>query len=154
MPESTELRDQTVSPAEPRQGGSSRRAKVWSKIKLFVSRSIFWAYERGTWQYDLIVIVILAFIFFTPRSWFEDRPTLQMTDLRHTQGIVEMGRGSEGWRYLVDSRLVESLDPGNPEGAIQEILARRLHKPFTIKSISAVRDRNQVILGYTVVVER
>jgi hypothetical protein len=153
MTRSTELRDQTLSHAEPRTG-TALGGKVGSKIKLVVSRSILWSYERGTWQYDLIVIAILAFIFFTPRSWFEDRPTLQLTDLRHNQGIVEMGRTPEGWRYLVDSRLVDSLSPGKPEQAIQEILQRRLRKPFTIKSIVAVKDRNQVILGYTVVVER
>ncbi len=29
-----------------------------------------WPYERGTWQYDIIVGLILAFIFFTPRTLF------------------------------------------------------------------------------------
>lgn len=29
-----------------------------------------WSYERGTWQYDLIVALILAFVFFTPPSIF------------------------------------------------------------------------------------
>jgi len=57
--------------------------KVGAKIKLVVTRSIFWSYERGSWQYDVIVIAILAFIFLSPRSWFNDRPTLQLTDLRH-----------------------------------------------------------------------
>ncbi len=35
---------------------------------------IFWAYERGSWQYDVMVALILAFIFLTPRSFFHDRP--------------------------------------------------------------------------------
>jgi len=29
-----------------------------------------WSYERGTWQYDIIVALILAFIFFTPPGFF------------------------------------------------------------------------------------
>ncbi len=152
MAQSTEVRDTTLSHDEPRTG-TSLAESVWHRVRLTISRSIFWSYERGCWQYDLIVIAILAFIFLTPRSWFEDRPTLQMTDLRHNQGIVEMGRSVEGWRFLLDSRLVDSLSPGNPDAAIQQILQRRLHRPFTIKSIVAVRDRSQVILGYTVVVE-
>jgi hypothetical protein len=126
--------------------------KVGSKIKLVVTRSIFWAYERGSWQYDLICIAILAFIFLSPRSWFNDRPTLQLTDLRHQQGIVEMGRVNRDVRYLLDARLVDTLDL-KPEDAIPIILKQHIQKAFTVKSIDAVRDRHQVVLGYTVVVE-
>ena len=31
----------------------------------------FWSYGRTTWQYDILCALILAFIFLTPRSWFE-----------------------------------------------------------------------------------
>ena len=31
----------------------------------------FWSYGRTTWQYDVVCALILAFIFLTPRSWFE-----------------------------------------------------------------------------------
>lgn len=78
---------------------------------------------------------------------------MQLTDLRHQQGIVEMGRVNKTVRYLLDARLVESLDQ-KPEDAIPIILRQHLQNPFTLKSIDAVRDRNQVILGYTVVVEQ
>jgi len=40
-----------------------------------------------------------------------------------------------------------------PEDAIPSILKEHLQKAFTVKSIDAVRDRHQVILGYTVMVE-
>jgi hypothetical protein len=39
---------------------------------LSVLKSIFfWRYGRTTWQYDVLCALILAFIFLTPRSWFE-----------------------------------------------------------------------------------
>ncbi|MDR3677403.1 MAG: hypothetical protein P4N24_18090 [Acidobacteriota bacterium] len=126
--------------------------KVWSGIKLVVTRSIFWSYQRGTWQYDIIVIAILAFIFLSPRAWFSDRPTLQLTDLRHQQGIVEMNRVNNEVRYLVDARLVEFRDQ-KPEIAIPVILQEHLQKAVSVKSIDPVIDRQQVILGYTVLVE-
>ena len=119
-----------------------------------MARAVFWSYERGTWQYDIIVLLILAFIFLTPRGWFQDRPTLQLTDLRHAQGLVEVGGGENGWTYLVDARLVDSFAPQKPAEAIREILRRRLEKPFTVKSIEVLRDSNNVILGYRVAVER
>jgi hypothetical protein len=127
---------------------------VWEKVKLGIQRTVFWAFERGTWQYDLIILAILAFIFLSPRSLFNDRPTLELTDLRHQQGFVEMGHGKLGWHYLVDARLVESFAATKPEDAIHIILTRRLHQPFTVLSIVPVTDKNNVVLGYTVLVKR
>ncbi len=151
MNEPTGFQDRILSQgAHPNREGVF--AAVWEKTKLVFHRSIFWSYERGTWQYDVILLVILAFIFLTPRAWFRDRPRLQLTDLRHNQGVVEVGRDSAGRRYLVDARLVESLGPMKLEDAIREIVARHLQKPPTVKSVDPIRDRNNVVLGYTVVV--
>ena len=35
-----------------------------------LKKTLFWSYERGTWQYDLLCVLILAFIFFTPNVLF------------------------------------------------------------------------------------
>src|SRR4029453_10157957 len=37
-------------------------------------RFILWDYPRASWQYDVMVGLLLAFIFFTPRNWFRDQP--------------------------------------------------------------------------------
>jgi hypothetical protein len=153
MAQSTEFRNASLpqTPANALGGGLHR---VWRKIKPGIQHSVFWAYQRGTWQYDLMVLAILAFIFLSPRNWFNDRPTLELTALRHQQGFVEMGHGKQGWRYLVDARLVESLAAARPEDAIQIILSRQLHQPFTVLSIVPIIDKNKVVLGYTVLVGR
>ena len=39
---------------------------------LVVWRAVFWTYERATWQYDLMVIAILAFVWLTPPDWLSD----------------------------------------------------------------------------------
>src|ERR1700676_4547580 len=44
------------------------------KLAQVLQRTIFWSYERGSWPYDLMVVVIVAFVFLTPRSWFHDQP--------------------------------------------------------------------------------
>jgi hypothetical protein len=31
----------------------------------------FWSHGRTTWQYDVLCVLILAFIFLTPKSWFD-----------------------------------------------------------------------------------
>ena len=37
-----------------------------------IARVLFWTYPRGSWQYDVLCIVIILFIFLTP-AWVFDR---------------------------------------------------------------------------------
>src|SRR5262245_13912258 len=39
-----------------------------------MKKYLLWSFERGSRPYDVICIVILAFIFVTPRTVFDDRP--------------------------------------------------------------------------------
>lgn len=40
---------------------------------------IFWAYERGSLQYDVMVTLILLFLFITPHLWnYHDRPVYNL----------------------------------------------------------------------------
>jgi len=158
----TAPRDPSVSSSPPSAGemarpiqhpaGASPLRRLLSEGWLVVRRSVLWSYERGTWQYDLIVLAILAFIFLSPRGWFSDRPTLELSNLRHQQGIVELSRVKGTARYEVDARLVESLNL-KAEDAIAIIIRQHVQKPCTVKSIAEYRDRNEILLGYIVVVE-
>jgi len=153
MDHSTEIPNPSLPQSQDRPLGGGI-GTTWEKIKLGVKRTVFWAFERGSWQYDLMCLAILAFIFLSPRTWFNDRPTLGLTDLRHQQGFVEMGHGKQGWRYMIDARLVESYAGTSPEDAIQLILSRQLPQPFTVVSVDPISDKNKVVLGYTVLVNK
>jgi hypothetical protein len=37
----------------------------------------FWNYSRTSWQWDVLCVLILAFIFLTPKSWFVSNPPIQ-----------------------------------------------------------------------------
>src|ERR1043166_1549851 len=39
-------------------------------------RFILWDFPRATWQYDVMVALIVAFVFLTPRDWFRDQPRI------------------------------------------------------------------------------
>jgi len=41
-----------------------------------LKRFILWDYARASWQYDVMVGIILAFVFLTPRDWFRDQPRI------------------------------------------------------------------------------
>lgn len=38
-----------------------------------LKKTLFWSYDRGSWQYDVMCVLILAFIFFVPNSLFTQR---------------------------------------------------------------------------------
>ena len=42
------------------------------KLFFVLKRVLFWSYSRGTRQYDVMVVLILAFIFLVPASVFDD----------------------------------------------------------------------------------
>ena len=155
---STEFHREIATPAGQGSAGSALHL-AWSSVKRFFYNALFWHYERGSWQYDIICAVILVFIFL-PRSWFHDRPQLQLSDLRHVQGVVEVGHVRNEHTYQIDARLLDSVMEEKstgiekPEDAIRTVLQRRLKGPPAVKSFEPIRDRNNVILGYTVVVLR
>jgi hypothetical protein len=33
---------------------------------------LYWTHERATWQYDIVVALILAFVWLTPPGWLGD----------------------------------------------------------------------------------
>ena len=40
-------------------------------------RGLFWTYDRGSWQYDVMVVLILAFISLTSPAWLGDPMAMQ-----------------------------------------------------------------------------
>src|ERR1039457_278147 len=45
------------------------------RLKLQVlKRFFFWDSPRGSWQYDVMVGIIVIFVMLTPRGWFRDQP--------------------------------------------------------------------------------
>ena len=73
---------------------------------------------------------------------------------------MEVGHVRNEHTYQIDARLLDSVMEEKsagiekPEDAIRTILQRRLKGPPAVKSFEPIRDRNNVILGYTVVVLR
>jgi len=41
-----------------------------------IRKFVQWQHARGTWQYDVFCLLIIAFIFLTPKAWFEKRERL------------------------------------------------------------------------------
>jgi|SRR5215471_2333405 len=56
---------------------------------------VFWNYSRTSWQWDVLCVLILCFIFLTPKSWFVSNPpilttTVWVSELVSGQGDAEI----------------------------------------------------------------
>jgi len=74
-----------------------------------VKRLFLWTYARNTWQYDVLCALILAFIFLTPKSWFDNG---------------ELRSGPEHQSPLASTVLVALPENGDPELSAAEVERR------------------------------
>ena len=47
-----------------------------------LKKILFWSYERGSWQYDVMCVLILAFIFLSPNRMFQSQDTSKPLTVR------------------------------------------------------------------------
>lgn len=52
----------------------------------WIKNLFFWRYSRSTWQYDVLCVLILAFIFLTPQRWFANGEL--RSDITHRNGLT------------------------------------------------------------------
>jgi hypothetical protein len=103
-----------------------------------IKRFIFWDFKRGSWQYDIVVIGILAFLFLTPRPWFKDQP-------RENQ--IEMLSSNPGI-YLLDSRLMNDVPETDRVEKASELLKAKYGKRPNITKVEPVRDSDGDTIGF------
>jgi hypothetical protein len=91
----------------------------------------WWTYPRGSLHYDIMVTLILAFIFLAPR-WvdFKDKPPGRPA---HPTAVVVQPDGDNRFVYLVDGSAIDATDD---RGIRQEL--KRVIEPV---SGSIVFDR-------------
>jgi hypothetical protein len=121
-----------------------------------LSRTFFWSYERGTWQYDLAVILILVFVLLTPRAWFRDQP---QAGAPAAPGDVQVVR-TDGNRtvYRVDVRILAPPTrlalQNELHSALQDALPELRKGGFSIAKIEPIRDEQGTVIAYQVEVRR
>jgi hypothetical protein len=120
--------------------------RFWEIVKSY----IFWTYSRGSVHYDVMVTLILAFIFFTPRGVFRDKPI----DRRpHQSEVVVQPDGQNGFIYEVDGAAVT----GKSESEVRDDLLRVIEPiagEVEIASYQAVKDSHGRVSMYKVRVQR
>jgi hypothetical protein len=130
---------------------ASRRIEMAS-IGQILSRTFFWSYERGTWQYDVAVILILVFALATPRAWFHDKP---LGGAPAVPGDVRLvSRGENSVVYRVDARILAPPTrlalQNELHSALQDALPELRKGGFSIAKVEPVRDEQGTVIAYQV----
>jgi len=117
-----------------------------------LSKTFFWSYERGTWQYDVAVVLILVFVLVTPRSWFRDKP--ESGGLAAPGQVLLILREGNRQIYRVDARILApptklALQNGL-HTALQDALAELRSGNFSIAKIEPVHDDQGTVIAYQV----
>src|SRR5208337_1470894 len=105
-----------------------------------LSRTFFWSYERGSWQYDIAVILILVFVLLTPRGWFRDQPQVGLP--ANTSQVELLSKSGENEVYRVDARV---LAPPERTPALHD-------GRFSIGTIEPQRDEKGNVVAYEVTI--
>jgi hypothetical protein len=124
-----------------------------------LKRTFFWSYERGTWQYDIAVVIILIFVFL-PRGWFHDEPAIGVP--ANAPGQVALVAGtekSELQTYRVDARVLAAPErtpalQNELHGALRRALPDLRNGRFSITKIEPVRDEQGTVIAYQVEIHR
>ncbi len=95
-------------------------------------RLVFWDFPRATWQYDVVVGLILVFIFATPRGLFHDQQK------ESTLVLLSVHDGFEQV-FIAPDLLVNT--PENERAArAHDLIRRRTGKYRNVVRVEPIRD--------------
>jgi len=120
---------------------------IWRTIRDY----IFWSYERGTIQYDVMVTLILLFVFLSPKVInFKDKPVEHNP---HRTGVAVVPDGQGGLIYQIDAAAVVGAGDAAIRGELMKVI-EPISGEVSITKIEPVRDGSGHVLSYKVWVAR
>ena len=115
-----------------------------------MKRFLLWSFERGSIQYDFICGLILAFIFLTPRSLFDDRPDfMRISPEPVHQTLDDNGKTVFTVKVRTPAFSAEAV---SREAALN-LLRNSLGSHFTVSKMQPLYDTTGVLIAYSIWVE-
>jgi hypothetical protein len=116
----------------------------------------FWTYERGSLHYDVMVTIILLFLFLGPRFInFKDRPVADVPPQPHQVLVRHAGysAGAEHLVYTVRASELHGATGSELQNAAMQII-QPISGPVTVERITPVQDTTGHTVAYDVTVRR
>jgi hypothetical protein len=132
----------TVAPGAPLPMNA-----IWRTIRSY----ILWQHERGTLHYDIMVTLILIFIFFSPRVInFNDKPISRNP---HPTEVVVTSDVDGHLQYQIEANAVT---PGDDKSLRDQLLhiIEPISGAVSIVSYEVVSDHKGKVQGYRVLAKR
>ena len=106
-----------------------------------LKRFILWDYARASWQYDVMVGIILAFIFLTPRTWFRDQPRTPQASQ-----VAMLGHGNDV--FWIEPELLAGVPEEQQPAKLAAILKARTGKIHIVSRVEPILDSEGEVKGY------
>ncbi len=106
-----------------------------------VRRFVLWEYTRGSWQYDVMVGLILAFIFLAPADWFRAHPR---------PASVVMIEGHEGSDVWLAPELLAAVPEGKKLDRATRLVQDKFGKGTVVVRVLPILDPEGETTGYMV----
>lgn len=98
-------------------------------------RLVFWDFARASWQYDVVVGIILLFIFATPREWFHDQPrAASVVLLSSIKGVN---------RVFIATELLEGTPEAQRPAEAQRLIHQRTGKNWRVVRVEPIQDQSE-----------
>jgi len=123
-------------------------------VRNILSSYFWWAYERGSFHYDVMVTLILLFLFLSPRFIdFKDRP-VETVALQSSQVLVKEAGQSDGaprFIYQIRADMPGGPQPGQSDDDRRAAILRVVEPisgEVTIERYEPVYDASKKIVAY------
>ena len=105
-----------------------------------MKRFLLWDYPRAGWQYDIMVVLILGFIFLTPRAVFRDQP--------RASNIVRLPEENGANVFFMEPELISPLPESERNSKVESMLRSRFGKREMVVRLLPLSDSEDEIKGY------
>lgn len=107
-----------------------------------IRRFVLWEYPRASWQYDVIVALILAFVFLTPREFFRDQPK--------SSNIVRLPSEQGAQVFFVEPELLSSVPEPQRGSFVERMLRSRFGERHRVVRLEPIHGDEGETKGYFV----
>ncbi len=142
--------------------GGRRKEPKMKSLLIAIKNVILWSHERGTWQYDMLCLLIIGTVFLVPSRYFGDR------DRASVKSVQTIGQANavrviaseprETVREIAVSDLQVFLQKLNkpelmlnsPQEAIRLYLSDKLNQDVTVSKFEPFMNPQKRVTGYRV----
>ena len=129
------------------EGNVSPMGAMWRTIRGY----ILWSYERGSLHYDIMVTLILLFVFVSPYFInYKDKPVEHNP---HLTGVVVIPGEKGGFIYQIQASAVNATPGGDIRRQLEQII-EPISGAVSITRYETVKDSSGHLLSYKVWVEK